>query len=222
MSRWRDKLVPSALAVHGVELLTDRLLRVRLARPAHVALAPGTHIAVRSEPGSSPFGTWRRYTISAATAESVELIAYLHGDGPGTRLLRSLRVGDSLSVRASDPPLDVPPRSAPVIITDESGIGTVVALLPLVGAATRIIVHVKDAADAAPLTALTDEAPTVIATPAIERAPVLAALAARSGVPLVVVVGQRDTVRDVRRWARERSTAVVHRTYWAPGRTGLE
>jgi len=214
--RLRDRLLPVSTQVAAVDRLSDRLTRVRVGHPdgSGGAYTRGSHIALAVSPGFGPFGTVRRYTISNADTDGFEFVWFRHGTAPGTHYLDLLRAGDTIRARHSDPPLRADPGLATVIVTDESGIGTTCALLPSLTAPPRIIVHTTDKANAAVLPA---------ADAMADLAAVIAAVDARPSAQLIAL-GQRDTVRDLRRWAKQHapSCVVVHRTYWAPGRAGLE
>jgi len=86
------------------------------------------------------------------------------------------------------------------------------------------VLHVADPGDAAPLAYRCDIDLLAHVAPPHDRTGLVTALERTPAGSVIVAVGQRDTVREVRRWARTaRPNAVVqHRTYWAPGRTGLE
>ncbi len=222
--RLRDKVLAATSSVTHVESLTEHLLRVRFDRPRDMVLTAGTHIAVRVDAGPALFGTWRRYTVSRLDETSIEIIAYLHGDGPGANTLGALQPGCTLSFRFSDPPITLPADVPAMIVADESAIGTVIALLDSAPRRATVILHALDAAAAVPLIA----GPNIELVPIIDRADdhrrIIATLKRYPSIPLIVALGQRDTVRDVRRWARTSApdALVHHRTYWAPGKTGLE
>ncbi|MER6074211.1 siderophore-interacting protein [Streptomyces sp. NPDC001817] len=93
--------------VEQLEQLTPRVRRIRVTGPAVRGLSwtPGQHVRVHVKDLGAP--VWagmlrdvlRTYSVWAYDGEGLELCPLDHGDGPGARWARSLRVGDEIAFR---------------------------------------------------------------------------------------------------------------------------
>jgi ferric-chelate reductase (NADPH) len=132
MGRLRG-LLPREGRVAEIEDLGARLRRVRLEGPALGKLAPfvpGGELSIRPPEGWIR-GGGRTYTGLSFDREAgrVELVAFLHGQGPATRMLAGLAPGDVVGVWGFDRHLtllpDVPTH---VVLGDESAVGAAASL----------------------------------------------------------------------------------------------
>ncbi|WP_431885728.1 siderophore-interacting protein [Micromonospora wenchangensis] len=100
-SRLLDRLLVAA-RVHAVEPLGPRLRLVTLTGPDLAGLdwLPGQHVRLQLAPGPAAVdwlvGTLRTYTLWSCQDQTMELVVFDHGDGPGAEWARTTRPGDEL------------------------------------------------------------------------------------------------------------------------------
>lgn len=100
-SRLMDRLLLPA-RVHAVEQWGPRLRRVTLTGPALAGLTwqPGQHVRlqVAAAPAAVDWlvGTLRTYSVWDYRDQSMELIVFDHGEGPGAQWARTARPGDEV------------------------------------------------------------------------------------------------------------------------------
>jgi hypothetical protein len=248
LGRVRSKLLVVSGVVTAVDWLTPSLVAVRalVETPQLSGVRPevGMHFALGvSGSGSLTGSTWRRYTISrvcrpatettAASATEFEWLAFSAGDRTGACWHHSLRIGSEIAVRAFDAgmhrrtrPND---REPTVWLVDETGIGSVVADTEhRPGAVQLVVAMTGDPRNAAALE-LRASVPTQHA--ASEQAAVnhlLEFLLRASGATEPTwarVAGGQSLVAAVKAAERalgDRRHRFTSRTYWAPGKSGLE
>ncbi|ODT98546.1 MAG: hypothetical protein ABS81_27635 [Pseudonocardia sp. SCN 72-86] len=157
-----------------------------------------------------------------------ELVAFTHGDGPGSDWFRTAAEGDPFEVSTPRKSVDLQASTGGVVfVGDESSVGLAVALR----AVNPQVRYVFEAGEPEGLTALLDglglAGDVVVVGRGDDRSALLreARAAAADGPFDVVVTGDAATVhavrRDTRGWDR-RPGRVVGKAYWAEGRTGLD
>lgn len=217
--------------VTAVTRLSEHFVRIELqAEPFRSATwIPGSKVQFRPQKGT--FST-RTYTPIRWDHDlgTTELIAFIHGDGPGANWFRTVAVGDLFEVFGPRKSIDLSDLTNPVVfVGDESTVGLACALAT-VGAPEVRHVFECDARDE--LVAVLDElglAGTSTVLPKTDdRAAVISAATAAAGeldTFDLVLSGDTATVAAVRRaarnWTRSPERTRV-KAYWATGRTGLD
>lgn len=192
-----------------------------------VTWLPGQKVQVAIGSGFSS----RTYTPISwdANAGRTRLLAFLHGDGPGSRWAASLLQGEGCQFLGPRSSLDVPGADAPVVLFgDESTFG-LGAALQREGVAAEWVFEVSDAAESrAVLTAIGLAQATVI-----ERREGDAHLSA-IGADLsrhvargarFVLTGKAQSIQSVSKALKKSGVApsnVKSKAYWSPGKTGLD
>lgn len=172
----------------------------------------------------------RTYTPRSwdADAGRTQLLAFLHGDGPGSRWASNLLEGDDCQFFGPRRSLDVSGADGPVVLSgDETSFGLAAALQggP---AAAELVFEVSDAAESrAVLTALGLGRATVIKRR--DNDAHLAAIGADLSRHVArgarfVLTGKAQSVQTVSQALKSGmgSSSVKSKAYWSPGRTGLD
>lgn len=156
-----------------------------------------------------------------------ELLAYLHGDGPGTQWARTVSAGAAIQVFGPRSSLAVGGASPAVVFGDE----TSVALARANGVPGRTVLEVTDPGETqSALEALRFSGATLVARQANEAhrealaGAVVQALQAHPGAPLVLS-GRAAAIQGVRQGLKARGVSlgtVKAKAYWAPGKVGLD
>ncbi|MCS7482917.1 siderophore-interacting protein [Umezawaea endophytica] len=100
-SRLLDRLLVAA-QVHATESLGPRLRLVTLTGPDLAGLdwLPGQHVRLQVAAGPAAVdwlvGTLRTYTVWSYHDQTMQLVVFDHGDGPGAHWARTTRPGDEL------------------------------------------------------------------------------------------------------------------------------
>ena len=183
----------------------------------------------RQAPGL-PAGGWDEdlYALrwDSSTGET-ELLAYLHGDGPGTQWARTVSAGAAIQIFGPRSSLAVGGTSPAVVFGDETSVG--LALANGVPGRTVLEVTVPDETQAA-LDALGFSGATLVGRQANEAHrealvdAVVQALQVHPGAPLVLS-GRAAAIQGVRQGLKARGVglaAVKAKAYWAPGKVGLD
>lgn len=162
-----------------------------------------------------------------SSAGETELLAYLHGDGPGTQWARTVNPGAAIQVFGPRGSLAVGGASPAVVFGDE----TSVALAQANGMPGRTVLEVTDPGETqAALDALRFSGATLVARQANEahREALVDAvgqmLQAHPGAPLVLS-GRAAAIQGVRQGLKARGVSlgtVKAKAYWAPGKVGLD
>lgn len=129
------------------------------------------------------------------------LLVFLHGDTPGPRWARAVRPGEVLRFKGPDRSLDLPAGKR-VIVGDETSVAVA-----------------RSYPDAL---ALIESASPIEGLRTFARGDHAALAAAVPEGAVVGLTGGATLIQGVRRHLRERGMAPHVKTYWAPGRAGLD
>jgi NADPH-dependent ferric siderophore reductase len=223
VERIRSKLAVEQAQVVAVDHCGASMVRVRVRFDgpveggAHFALAVGGSGALVSS-------VWRRFTVSdvAEDASSFAWLAFASGDRPAAAWHRQVRPGDTVSFRSFDRPTR-PPVAPAIWVGDETAIGSFTAFAAVGVAPARVVLWTNEMRDAfvpGVNPDLVDHVPSARA--AAEQ---LGRTMASEPGTRVHVAGSRDLVMAVRSAVGETGlarTMLSVRTYWAPGKRGME
>jgi len=226
LQEWVGRFVFRSASVRRAELLGPRFRRIVLggSELRDVRWAPGDKLQLFL-PG---VGT-RTYTPVRwdTAAGETELLAFLHGEGPGARWAGGVEPGAAIRCFGPRGSLAVGGPAPAIVVGDETSLGLAVAN----GAAALAILEATDPAAVEPaLDALGFRGVRLIHRRVDEgHLPVLAdavqeALRSRPGARLVLS-GRAAAIQGVRRALRERGVALAGvraKAYWAPGKRGLD
>ncbi|MET4762243.1 ferric-chelate reductase (NADPH) [Bradyrhizobium ottawaense] len=217
--------------VAGIKTLSPHFRLVELEGEAlrNVAWAAGDKIQVAMGSGLSA----RTYTPMWWDAGNgrTRLLAFAHGEGPGSRWASSLREGDSCQFFGPRRSLDLADLQAPIVLFgDETSFGLAAALRDSLQAGGAL--HLFEAADIAESRLVLDSIglgharlmarsadDTHLATAESELLR-LAANGAR-----FVLTGKASSIQRVGRALKAAGVAssrIRAKAYWAPGKTGLD
>lgn len=212
------------------DALGPRFRRLVLRGPelAGVTWTPGDKLQVFL-PG---VGT-RTYTPTRwdGSAGETELIAFLHGQGPGARWASDVQVGDTVQVFGPRGSLVVGGSS--VVVGDETSLGLVCAQGPEPRAVLEVTSpsDVQAALDALELSGITlveraaDDAHGPALVDAVARALAEPSPAGHARAAELVSSGRAAAIQIVRRGLKARGIDLGRgrtKAYWAPGKTGLD
>ncbi|BBB40412.1 siderophore-interacting protein [Mycobacteroides abscessus] len=219
-------------SVHITEVaqLAGCFVKIRIVSPVfrHAQWSPGDKMQLRIRRGSLQA---RAYTpINWDNIEgSTELLAFLHGDGPGARWFDEVTIGAAGYVFGPSSSIDLTNVAASaVFVGDETSVALAHALRSVAPAA-RCIYEAVDAASLCTLLAMLKLNKNATVLPkASDHARLLEELrTALESTPApheLIVSGDAATVnavrRGVRRWPHL-TPRIKARAYWAQGRTGL-
>jgi NADPH-dependent ferric siderophore reductase len=215
--------------VAAVETLSPRFRLIALEGEAlkGVAWLPGQKVQVAIGSGLSS----RTYTPVSWDADAgwTRLLAFLHGDGPGSRWAASLRQGDGCQFLGPRSSLDLSGTDAPAMLFgDETSFG-LGAALQRESAAAELVFEVSDAAESrAVLTAIGLAQATVVERR--EGDTHLAAIGADLSRHVArgarfVLTGKAQSIQSVSKALKKSgvaSSSVKSKAYWSPGKTGLD
>jgi NADPH-dependent ferric siderophore reductase len=170
-----------------------------------------------------PSDDMRTYS-PVATADGIALLGYRHAGGPGAAWVSAVKVGDALAFIGPQRSLELP--DGPVIVVgDETSLAVAWSFEVERPGQVHAVIEagsVDDSRAAAGLIGLANS--TIVARGDVEgmldavlaarAASPLAAIGLTGGAPLVIAV--RSALRS--RGVRETKS----KTYWVPGRTGLD
>lgn len=189
-----------------------------------VAWTAGQKIQVAMGSGLSA----RTYTPMSWDAERgrTRLLAFMHGDGPGSRWAGTLRPGDGCHFLGPRRSLDLTGLAAPLVLCgDETSFGLAAAL----GNGPTLLFEASDAAEArAALAAIHIEPAALIERTADDAH--LAALEAGMSRPAAsgahfVLTGKASSIQRMMRCLKAAGVAsprIRTKAYWAPGKAGLD
>jgi len=218
-------------SVTAVETLSPHFRLVDLEGDALRAVdwAPGQKVQVAMGSGL----TARTYTPMSWDADrgATRVLAFSHGDGPGSRWANGLRVGDTCQFFGPRRSLDLADLETPIVLFgDETSFGLGGALRDSrKGAAATCVFEVSDLGESRQvLEAIGLGDATVIERTAddahLARAETeLARLAA--GGALFILTGKASSIQHMSRVLKAASVGSVRvkaKAYWAPGKTGLD
>jgi NADPH-dependent ferric siderophore reductase len=165
----------------------------------------------------------RTYT-PIPSADGMTLVGWRHGDGPGTRWLDEVRAGDELPFVGPQRSLTLAPGPL-VVVGDETSVAVAAAFAGERPGQVHAVIqtdaaaHVREAAASVGLTQL-----DVVARG--DTTATIGAVAARvsgSSPARCAVTGGSELVARVRNALREAGIRdIATKTYWIPGRTGLD
>lgn len=120
----------SSITINNVELLSASLKRIRFKGDfSKINFPVGAYIDFRVNATDA-----RRYTISKVDLEKgiLEIIVHLHGDGPGSHFMNSLKQGDVIDLNRPRSERNYYAKSAErlLIFGDETSLGLACAFLP--------------------------------------------------------------------------------------------
>lgn len=203
-------------------------LRLEGAALRNVAWAPGQKIQISF---GSAFAT-RTYTPTEWDSSNgrTHILAYAHGDGPGSDWTRTANVGDRCHLFGPRSSLDVAriPGGA-LLFGDETSFGLAMALgAHHPGQPPECIFEAHDAAEAVSVLAgIGLPGATVVGRDGEERhlQEVIRALDAHGRHQVAILTGKATSIQVIRRHIKERAgpaRSIMSRAYWAPGKRGLD
>jgi ferric-chelate reductase (NADPH) len=228
-----SKLFTKAARVAAIADVADGFRLVTLAGKAltGVEWTPGQKVQVM-------LGGWvqRTYTPLAwdATAGEMQILAFVHGDGPGAAWARGLEEGDDCALFGPRSSLDLNALARPALVFgDETSFGLAHALrfTPASAQGVHLVLEVTSkAASAAALDAI-----GVAAAHLVERRPedvhlgevqeYTAHLMQTRSVEAGVLSGKATSIQRMNKQLRQLGLArsrLQVKAYWAPGKTGLD
>jgi ferric-chelate reductase (NADPH) len=219
--------------VDAVDIISDRFRLITLSsdKLKSATMQPTAKVRLNA-------GDWemRAYTPLSfdAVAGRVQVLAYLHGDGPGSVWGRSTAPGDLTHIMGLQESLNLLGLSQPaVFFGDETSLAAAKTLQSHLapGSATRLLFEVSSQSEAQTVAdrlclrnaqyyvRQTDDAHIPIVTKAIQHA--LADIATSH----LVLTGNGRSIQSIRASLRTGNSGVIDyhvKAYWAPGKTGLE
>jgi NADPH-dependent ferric siderophore reductase len=169
----------------------------------------------------------RTYTPSRWTGDELELVAFDHGDAPGSTWSRRAKVGDELRFVGPQRSLRRTVRPT-VLFGDETSFGLAVAFGAAGGGALTSVLEVGLAAHSAIVADLGVAATCVVREPADrhldEVAAALAAALRADARSELVMSGRAQSIQLVRQRLRGLgvTSAPANKAYWSVGKTGLD
>jgi len=195
-----------------------------------VEWTPGDKIQIQ-------LGGWtqRTYTPMGWDAENgrTRILVYLHGDAPGTRWARALRVGDECIVFGPRKSVRLArPQSTIILFGDETSLGLAAALRDQMSAPTVLaLFEVSNRADTARVVERLDLNGAALC-PIVENDGHFGELETRMSALLrehasadIVLTGRAGAIQQMSRLLRQHGVASGRReskAYWAPGKTGID
>lgn len=232
-SRLSDMLADALFtSVHVTEItrIAGCFVKIRIASPAfrRAEWTAGDKMQLRTRRGSLEA---RAYTPINwdPVGGSTELLAFLHGDGPGARWFDEASVGLSGDVFGPSSSLDLTKvGESTVFVGDETSVALAHALRTVAPNALCIYEAVDVASLCTLLAQLRLNQNTVVVAKSVDRAKLLKelrqALDSKPSPEDLVVSGDAATVNAVRRAVKSwphLALKIKARAYWAQGRTGL-
>jgi ferric-chelate reductase (NADPH) len=188
---------------------------------------------IRLNPGNWELRAYTPLSIDTQTGR-MQILAYLHGDGPGGRWARSAKQGNLTHVLGPQTSLDLIGHSKPaVFFGDETSFAAAKTLQTHLAPdhATRLIFEVTSVVEAESVI----ERLGLRYTQCFERQPgeehitaVTDAIRNALGnktAPYLVLTGNGRSIQSIRTLLRKAVSGVIDyrvKAYWAPGKTGLE
>jgi NADPH-dependent ferric siderophore reductase len=227
--------------VATVESLGPRMRRVCLAGPQIRGLkwTPGQQVRliVAGSPAALDWlmGTLRTYSVWAYDGETLELVVFDHGEGPGAAWARLAAVGDEVVLMKPQGDFTLRPSAFHLFVGEETASVALGAMLRAVPAGERAVavIEVQDEADALPLTGDVSwhyrRGESAADSKSLVGA-VRATLSPESGLPaepgIAYLAGEARTIQAIRTYlVKERGwprRSVLTRPFWTPGKTGME
>ncbi len=212
--------------IAAVETLSPHFRLIDLEGDAlrDVAWSAGQKIQVAMGSGLSA----RTYTpISWDAAEGrTRLLAFMHGDGPGSRWAAGLRQGDGCHFFGPRRSLELSGLGAPLVLFgDETSFGLAAAL----GAGPTHLFEVSNLVEARAALAAVGLEPATVIGRAADEAHLAAVEAEMSRLAATgaqfVLTGKASSIQRMIRGLKAAgitSSRIRAKAYWAPGKTGLD
>jgi len=183
-----------------------------------VAWTPGQKLQVMLGAGLLS----RTYTPMLWDAErgATRLLAYTHGDGPGSHWSSTVALGDTVSFFGPRRSLDLAGLAYPTLFGDETSF----ALAASLGTAARFIFEVDSTDECRPLLEALGLGTAVL----VERQPGdthLDAIEAALEGDTFILTGKAASIQRLSRTLKARgvaSSVIRAKAYWAPGKRGLD
>lgn len=233
VERIRAKVVPHLATVTSRADLTESVVEISCTSPT--TFEAGQVLAVRVDGhGPGPTGTWRRFTIAGATGDEFRLVIQRNPGGAAARLIDTLATGDTLTIRGPASAVLPSVGDGPLlIVTDLTGLATTAALIRHMRCANPICpvqIAVSNTNDIDPSIIAgvvgTTADDVVVHT---DHEHIGAWVRGRAGDNRnnvrLLGIGEHDLVEVARHAALASSVAPARirtRTFWKPGRRGLE
>ena len=221
------KLIFREAAVAGVRAIgaSFRLLDLSGDGLRGAPFTPGDKVQVFLDEGDTR--TYTPFRVDPARG-TMQLLLYVHGDGPGARWGRAVAVGQRVRLFGPRGSIALPDLRGPVVLVgDETSLAVARALGDHRGASdgVSIVLEVSSTAESAAAADALGLSPALVertgGAAALERE-VRAALARTPGANLVLT-GAAPTIQALRRGLRGAATgAIKSKPYWAPGKRGLD
>lgn len=227
--RLRAKLLPRTATVTSRTDLTASLVELWCTAPAR--FEPGDVLAVRVDgTGPGPTGTWRRYTVAGTDGPRFRLVLERNPAGAAARCIDSIRVGHDLTVRGPAKAVVPPSGDAPLlVVADLTGLATIAALIQSAHPDERVTAAIVSADPRVDVSIVAACVPVGSADCTVLRhhdhvADWTHRRAEDHGTAVrLLAVGEHDLTVVARHAARAAGVAHIRtRTYWKPGRRGLE
>jgi ferric-chelate reductase (NADPH) len=161
----------------------------------------------------------------------VDFVAYVHGDGPGSRWSATVRAGDECQVRGPRGAIDLRTVSAPALLFGDETSLTSAAALRVLDTQTRILLEVASITETSvALAALGIGDATLLQRETDDRhldkieSLLIAHLQAHANAG-AALTGRSISIQRLYKALRRAGIAakrVKNHAYWAPGKTGLE
>ena len=216
--------------VTAIDLVSRRMRRIRISATElrGQPWTPGQQVRVRTGDGHGPR---RSYSIYAYEDDSIELCVLDHGDGPGSRWARALKVGQPVNFSRPDGSFVLrQPAPYHLFVGEETASVPFAAMLRALpsGATALGVVEVDTPDDRIALPESISWAYRAGGTAASSEG--LVAALSRLELPgepgIAYVAGEARTIQMVRRhlvkdrdWPRGN---VVTKPFWTPGRRGMD
>ena len=229
--RLLDRLLVPA-RVLAVEHQAPRLKRITLNAPG-LEWVPGQHVRLQVAPGPVDWlvGTLRTYTVWDYHDGSLELMVYLHGDGPGAEWARATAPGDELMLLKPQGDFVTAPAAYHLFAGEETAAAAYGPMLHALPADAKVFASLEvDTPDERLPLKLEEEAWSYRhGRSAASSETLVDAVRALSLPPepgMAYLAGEARTIQMVRRhlveerqWPRRN---VLTKPFWTPGRKGLD
>jgi NADPH-dependent ferric siderophore reductase len=225
--RLRAKFTVEHFTIADAAPLSRSLIRVvvRVRNHHRVHLVPGLRFALCVDGlGGLISSTWRRFTISDVDAASgtFGFVGYCEGDRPAAAWLRQVRAGGDVQVRALESVVSPIVTRGSILIGDETAIGTFAAREvsgSVIDSVLLVTEHSEDALVPGVDPSFVSHCPSI--HDAVRR---LGRLLAADGSARVSIVGGRELVVAIKQslQANVPRGELMARTYWTPGKRGME
>lgn len=191
------------------------------------AWAPGQKLQLFMESGSAT----RTYTPTFwdAARGRTRILAYAHGDGPGSEWARGAAVGAPCRIFGPRASLDLTRATSPALLVgDETSIGLAMALRGNGDRLAQCVFEVHSAVESVPVLAqlgLEDALVFERVAHSVHLDSVVQAIRARLQKRALVLTGNATSIQAIRKQLSVRAVRapeILTKAYWAPGKRGLD